>query len=216
MVSKFIKILSALFILAFLNCCQSDTSSKPIKNPKIAIAGLAIESSTFSPATTDAAAFLAREGAAIFDYYPFLKEGRPQRVAANWAPTLRGHALPGGIVTRKAYDSLVGKTLALLKKELPLDGLFFDIHGAMSVEGLDDPEGDFIQKIRELIGTKTLISTSMDLHGNVSQRLAQHTDLITLQRLREILILKDEFCSYDSNVIVIDEEVCDVNEVEFL
>ena len=148
MVSKFIKILSALFILAFLNGCQSDTSSKPIKNPKIAIAGLAIESSTFSPATTDAAAFLAREGAAIFDYYPFLKEGRPQRVAANWAPTLRGHALPGGIVTRKAYDSLVGKTLALLKKELPLDGLFFDIHGAMSVEGLDDPEGDFIQKIR--------------------------------------------------------------------
>ena len=52
----------------------------------------------------------------------------------------------------------------------------------MSVEGLDDPEGDFIQKIRELIGTKTLISTSMDLHGNVSQRLAQHTDLITCYR----------------------------------
>ena len=76
MVSKFIKILSALFILAFLNGCQSDTSSKPIKNPKIAIAGLAIESSTFSPATTDATAFLAREGTAIFDYYPFLKEGR--------------------------------------------------------------------------------------------------------------------------------------------
>jgi len=104
MVSRFIKIISALFILAFLNGCQSDTSSKPIKNPKIAIAGLAIESSTFSPATTDAAAFLAREGAAIFDYYPFLKEGSPQRVAANWAPTLRGHTLPGGIVTRKAYD----------------------------------------------------------------------------------------------------------------
>ena len=32
----------------------------------------------------------------------------------------------------------------------------------------------------------------------------------------EITILKDEFCSYDSNVIVIDGEVCDVNEVEFL
>ena len=66
MVSKFIKILSALFILAFLNGCQSNTSSKPIKKPKIAIAGLAIESSTFSPATTDAAAFLAREGCRYF------------------------------------------------------------------------------------------------------------------------------------------------------
>lgn len=37
-----------------------------------------------------------------------------------------------------------------------------------------------------------------------------------LYNYSEILILKDEFCSYDSNVIVIDEEVCDVNEVEFL
>ena len=183
MVSKFKTVLSAFAIVLFLLSCDSINNSKSIKKPKIAIAGLAIESSTFSPATTDAAAFLAREGVAVFDYYPFLQEGQPQRQAANWAPTLRGHALPGGIVTRKAYDSLVGKTLALLEKEFPLDGLFFDIHGAMSVEGIDDPEGDFIQKIRDLIGTETLISTSMDLHGNVSKRLAQHTDLITCYRM---------------------------------
>ena len=87
------------------------------------------------------------------------------------------------LLQKKAYDSLVGKTLSLLEKELPLDGLFFDIHGAMSVEGVDDPEGDFIKKIRDLIGTKTLISTSMDLHGNVSKRLAEHSDLITCYRL---------------------------------
>ena len=40
-----------------------------------------------------------------------------------------------------------------------------------------------IAKIRALIGTETLISTSMDLHGNVSERLAQHTDLITAYRM---------------------------------
>jgi microcystin degradation protein MlrC len=66
---------------------------------------------------------------------------------------------------------------------MPYDGLFFDIHGAMSVQDLDDPEGDFIEKIRALIGTKTLISTSMDLHGNVSERLAHHSDLITCYRM---------------------------------
>jgi microcystin degradation protein MlrC len=170
--------ISFCFCLIFLNC-QSDQPKKP----KIAIAGLAIESSTFSPAKTEAAAFLAREGDAVFDYYPFLKNQTSQRKSADWRPTLRGHALPGGIVTRKAYDSLVGKTLNMLKKELPLDGLFFDIHGAMSVVGIDDPEGDFIKKIRALVGTKTLISTSMDLHGNVSKRLAEHTDLITCYRM---------------------------------
>ena len=166
------------FVLIFIFSCQST----PLK-PKIAIAGLAIESSTFSPAKTEVSAFLARQGEKVFDYYPFLSEESPQRNAADWAPTLRGHALPGGIVTKKAYDSLVGKTLSLLEKELPLDGLFFDIHGAMSVEGVDDPEGDFIKKVRDLIGTQTLISTSMDLHGNVSKRLAEHSDLITCYRL---------------------------------
>ncbi len=170
--------ISFCFCLIFLNC-QSDQPKKP----KIAIAGLAIESSTFSPAKTEAAAFLAREGDAVFDYYPFLENQTSQRESADWRPTLRGHALPGGIVTRKAYDSLVGKTLNMLEKELPLDGLFFDIHGAMSVVGIDDPEGDFIKKIRALVGTKTLISTSMDLHGNVSKRLAEHTDLITCYRM---------------------------------
>ena len=71
----------------------------------------------------------------------------------------------------------------MLKKNTPYDGLFFDIHGAMSVVGLDDPEGDFIIRIREVIGKETIISTSMDLHGNVSKRLAQNTDLITCYRL---------------------------------
>ncbi|MEO2099673.1 MAG: M81 family metallopeptidase, partial [Flavobacteriaceae bacterium] len=175
--------LKTLFSVSFLCLLFLGCQSKNVKKPKIAIAGLAIESSTFSPAKTEVNAFLAREGKAVFDYYPFLDENSPQRAAADWAPTLRGHALPGGIVTRKAYDSLVGKTLDLLSKELPLDGLFFDIHGAMSVEGIDDPEGDFIRKIRTLIGTETLISTSMDLHGNVSRRLAKHTDLITCYRM---------------------------------
>ncbi len=66
---------------------------------------------------------------------------------------------------------------------LDLDALFFDVHGAMSVQGLDDPEGDFLVRIRELVGTDVLISTSMDLHGSVSPRLAQNTDLITCCRL---------------------------------
>ncbi|HCX74149.1 MAG TPA: microcystin degradation protein MlrC, partial [Algoriphagus sp.] len=80
------------------------------------------------------------------------------------------------------YDSLVNLTLDMLRENLPYDGLFFDIHGAMSVEGIDDPEGDFILKVREVVGYETLISTSMDLHGNVSMRLAENSDLITCYR----------------------------------
>ena len=53
----------------------------------------------------------------------------------------------------------------------------------MSVVGVDDPEGDLIVRIREVIGTETVISTSMDLHGNVSRKLAENTDLITCYRM---------------------------------
>lgn len=159
--------------------CQNTTE----KLPRIAIAGLAIESSTFSPARTEAAAFHSSQGDAIFDRYPFLAADQPNRQRAQWFPTLKGHALPGGQVTRKAYDSLMEITLEWLNKNLPYDGLFFDIHGAMTVEGMDDAEGDMITKIRAVVGPKTMISTVMDLHGNVSQQLAKESDLITCYRM---------------------------------
>jgi microcystin degradation protein MlrC len=151
--------------------------------PRIAIAGLAIESSTFSPAQTDESAFHARYGKEVFTRYPFFAEDSPLLKRAVWIPTIQGHALPGGAVTREAYESLVNKTLDSLKKNGPYDGLLFDIHGAMSVIGLDDPEGDFITRIRGVIGMKTIISTTMDLHGNVSWRLAENSDLINCYRM---------------------------------
>jgi microcystin degradation protein MlrC len=151
--------------------------------PRIAIAGLSIESSTFSPALTNEEAFHTKYGADIFSLYPFLSPDSSLRLRATWVPILIGNSLPGGAVTREAYESLVNKTLDSLRKYGPYDGLFFDIHGAMSVIGLDDPEGDFIIRIRKIIGNDALISTSMDLHGNVSWHLAENTDLITCYRM---------------------------------
>ncbi|MEX6689690.1 M81 family metallopeptidase [Danxiaibacter flavus] len=168
-------------LVASLGNAQTESTGKSL--PRIAIAGLGIESSTFSPAVTNEEAFHAKYGNQVFSSYPFLQEDSALRKLAVWVPTIVGKSLPGGIVTREAYESLVNKTLDSLKKHAPYDGLFFDIHGAMSVIGLDDPEGDFIVRIRKALGTKTLISTSMDLHGNVSWRLAENTDLITCYRM---------------------------------
>lgn len=171
------------FVLLIAQVLIFGCAPKEKKLPRVAIAGLAIESSTFSPAQSGIDAFQARRGDEIFSYYPFMAEDAPTRQRAEWFPTLRGHALPGGIVTREAYESLVNETLDRLRKNLPYDGLFFDIHGAMSVVDLDDPEGDFITRIREVVGPETMISTSMDLHGNVSKTLAHYSDLITCYRL---------------------------------
>lgn len=151
--------------------------------PRVAIVGIGIECSTFSPARTTLEMFNPIYGEDILKSYPFFREDSILLNRADWRPAMLAWATPGGMVTRECYDTLVNRSLRALKAQLPVDGLFFDIHGAMSVEGLDDPEGDYIVKVRELVGDDVLISTSMDPHGCVSHRLAENTDLITAYRM---------------------------------
>ena len=151
--------------------------------PRIAIAGLGIECSTFSPAQTTEESFRIRRGDKVMDSYEFLAPDSALYKRATWFPAMVARATPGGIVTRETYESLLSQIFSELEKNLPYDGLFLDLHGAMSVVGLDDPEGDFTTRLRKLVGNKTIISTSMDLHGNVSKKLATNMDLITCYRM---------------------------------
>ncbi len=129
--------------------------------PRIAVAGISIESSTFSPAVSTEDMFRKRTGEALLDSYAFLRPGMPVREAARWLPVMVAAATPGGAVTRQAYESLTGQILDGLRDAGPIDGLLLDIHGAMSVVGMDDPEGDLIVRIREVIGH--------DVHGHSRQ-----------------------------------------------
>lgn len=174
---------------------SSATSTKTLPNtskmapPTIAIAGLAIETSTFSPARTLAPAFHAQRGTAEITAYHnrVLGPDTPLASAAQWRGALIGHALPGGQVTRDAFEELTTDLLARLQviveeQDNDLDGLWFDIHGAMCVEDMLDPEAELLRRIRAVVGKDCLISASMDLHGNVSRELAHQCDLITCYR----------------------------------
>ncbi|MFT4202605.1 MAG: M81 family metallopeptidase [Chitinophagaceae bacterium] len=176
------KTLVGFFLLSFLANGSLVIAQKIVK-PRIAIVGLAIESSTYSPARSDEASFRAQYGKNVLATYPFMRPDSGIVAQADWFPALTGHAIPGGMVKRSAYETLVNRALDSLKAHLPYDGIFFDIHGAMSVEDLDDPEGDFITRIRNVVGKDVLISTSMDLHGNVSYQLAHQSDLTTCYRM---------------------------------
>lgn len=66
------QILSVFAIIVGLAGCQfSNEQSSKIANPRIVIAGLAIECSTFSPAQTHEEGFRARRGEEIYAYYPY-------------------------------------------------------------------------------------------------------------------------------------------------
>ncbi|GCB20010.1 microcystinase C [Aspergillus awamori] len=154
--------------------------------PVIAIAGLACETSMFTRARTLAPAFHPRRAHEIIDEYPFLQPGTKLGDAVDWRGALIGHALPGGIVVRKSFEDLADEIITRLTDlvaSTQLDGLWFDIHGAMCVEGLDDAEYELLCRIRRVIGPDVIVSASMDLHGNVSRDLAHQTDLITCYRM---------------------------------
>lgn len=151
--------------------------------PRIGIAGISIESSTFSPHLSGDEAFTIRTGGELLAYYPFLDPGRELREAADWVPIHHGRSLPGGAVRAETYDRMKASILAGIREQGPFDGLFLDIHGAMSVVGMWDAEGDLAGAVREALGDDTLVAASMDLHGNVSRALLDAVDLITCYRM---------------------------------
>ncbi|PWH07118.1 microcystin degradation protein MlrC [Brachybacterium endophyticum] len=159
------------------------TATRPL--PRIAVCGIHIESSTFTPYVSTAADFDVRRGDAVLERHPFLTPGSSLREAARWLGVLHAGALPGGPLAHEDYAAWrreILEGLRALVREEPLDGLWFDIHGAMSVIGLDDAEGDLITAIREVIGPDVLVGTSMDLHGNVSPVLFEGCDQLTCYR----------------------------------
>ncbi|WP_372969561.1 M81 family metallopeptidase [Microbacterium sp.] len=154
-----------------------------VQRPRIGIGGISIESSTFSPHISGDEAFTIRSGAELRAYYPFLDDGRELAEAADWVPLTHGRSLPGGAVDPETYRRMKQAIVDGIRLHGPFDGFFFDIHGAMSVVGMEDAEGDLAVAVREALGPDTLVSTSMDLHGNVSETLRDAVDLLTCYRM---------------------------------
>ncbi|WP_442866947.1 M81 family metallopeptidase [Actinomyces sp. B33] len=152
-----------------------------VVRPRIAVCGIHIESSTFTPYTSTADDFAVTRGPDLMARYEW--RGADWALAVDWVPILHARALPGGVVERGAYDAWLAEILDGLSAAGRLDGVFFDIHGAMSVDGLDDAEGHMIGAIRSVIGPEPMVSASMDLHGNVSDALFEGCDLLTCYRM---------------------------------
>lgn len=153
-----------------------------MKKLRFAIAGMHIECGTFSPLTSGIEDFLATRGEELMARYPFLKNHPDWGNDIEWVPLVHFRAMPGGAVTAESYQAMKQEILTRLDEAGVLDGLFLDIHGAMSVENIDDAELDLLKSVRSVIGTELLVSCSQDLHGNVSAELIKNLDFITTYR----------------------------------
>lgn len=154
-----------------------------LARPRIGIAGISIESSTFSVHLSGWEAFTVRRGQDLREQYDFLAPGTELGEAAQWVPLTHARSLPGGAVEPEVYTALRDEIVAQITSNGPFDGFYLHLHGAMSVVGMTDAEGDLASAVRDAVGPHCLISASMDLHGNVSAELSTALDLITCYRM---------------------------------
>ena len=146
---------------------------------RIAVGGIHTECSTYSPVLMTVEDFRVLRDADLLgaDYFSFLHADGIEHV-----PLLHARAVPGGPVSRDAYEIFKAEFLAMLQAALPIDGLYLAMHGAINVEGMDDAEGDWISAARAVVGPDCPVAASYDLHGNVSERIIDQLDIFAAYR----------------------------------
>jgi len=165
--------------------------------PRILIAGYQHETNTFAPSLADWAAFTRG------DSFPAFVQGQAmvdQLASVNipiggfidaaksrgWTllPSCWAGAIPSSFVTREAFERIAGTICddARAAQADGLDGIYLDLHGAAVAEHAADSEGELLARLRAIVGPKTPIVASLDLHANVTHRMLREADALVSYR----------------------------------
>src|SRR2546428_4220085 len=93
--------------------------------------------------------------------------------------TVFGSAIPGGPVSREAFEYFSGHLLEGIQAAGAIDGVLLHLHGAMVTDDLDDGEGHVLEAVRRLVGPAIPIVTTLDLHANMTPRIIRNCNALT-------------------------------------
>jgi len=155
---------------------------------RIAIGGFQHETNCFVPQKTDYDYFAAHRdrpplcrGDAMVDWLTdvsFAMSGFLADMSADHelAPLLWTSGGAGGMVTRDAFERILGELIGALSMALPVDAVYLDLHGAMVTEDFEDGEGELLRRVRAVVGPNIPVVISLDYHVNLTQAMVQHCD----------------------------------------
>lgn len=86
----------------------------------------------------------------------------------------------GGQLAAEDWSRIAAELLQTLREATDVDAVYFSLHGAMSAQGEDDPEGFLLAETRKIVGRQIPIVASFDLHGILTDRMLQHCDAIVV------------------------------------
>ena len=159
--------------------------------PRIALLGLSLESNRFAPTATRAD-FLGRgwlEGEDILaegraETSPIAQEAgafiRMMDATGPWQPVpiILASGFPSGPIEQGFFRATLARMTEGLEAARPLDGVYICNHGAMVATEDLDPDGTLFRAVRDAVGPACRIVATLDLHGNVSRRMVECSDLI--------------------------------------
>ncbi len=155
---------------------------------RIVVAECKQEVSSFNPVPSHYVDFDIFRGQELFDYH------RPIRDEVGGAlsvfdeidgievvPAFGARAITsGGALASADFDRIAGEFLESLKQVGQSDAVYFALHGAMSAENEDDPEGYLLDESRKIFGEEIPFVVSLDLHGILTDKMLQHSDAVVV------------------------------------
>ena len=166
------------------------TNATP-RAPRIALAGISLESNAFAPISTEAD-FRARY---YFEGQEILAQARRRHSAISsemaafvatldatgpWepVPAVVTDCPPWGPVDHAFFAATVDTIAARLRNDAPLDAVYVANHGAMVSTETPDPDGEMLARIRAAAGPGAAIVATLDLHANISERMVEAADVV--------------------------------------
>jgi microcystin degradation protein MlrC len=154
---------------------------------RLALLGLAHETNTFVSRPTTIANFesygILRDSAIRAEHATahtsvsgFLRAEVDSDVEV--VPLVYAWANPSGVITDQAYEGLTGELCRRLRRDGPWDGVLMAQHGAAVSATYRDADGEFIRRVREIVGDETPIGVAVDMHANMSAAMVEHATVI--------------------------------------
>jgi microcystin degradation protein MlrC len=148
---------------------------------RLAVLGLSHETNTFSRVPADYAAFgilrgdeiVRRHGTATSTVSGFL--GAADRFGAQVVPLVYASTGPCGTITRDAFERILDEMLSRLRSGGRWDGVLLAQHGAAVADGYPDADGEVAARVRHLLGPGVAVGMSLDMHGNLTERMVAST-----------------------------------------
>lgn len=158
---------------------------------RVAILGLMLESNRFAPVITEED-YLQRVYLAGDEILEDLHSSDPKLpteirgFAAEmdrcgpWTPVpiLVGLVEAGGPLDHAFFETAMQEIRGRLRAAGPLDAVYIANHGAMITTQNADPDGEIFAAVRQIVGQAVSVVATLDLHGNVSERMVRMADAI--------------------------------------